>query len=156
MTDAQKKEQQDAFWKTAKEAGAVSGDEYSPRRIGGDQKTTNLILDVILKGEKTGTFGLEALHERMPETKPFVGQYFVLLDGDDQPSAVIQTTDLKPIRYGDITQDDLAIEGPGARQIDVWQKIHQPYWERLLEPHGLKADDDMVVVMEKFEVVYRA
>jgi uncharacterized protein YhfF len=47
-----------------------------------------------------------------------------------------------------------AVEGPGARKLEVWQGIHWPYWTRLLEPHGLEPHEDMIIMVEHFDLVY--
>ena len=144
----------DAFWNEAIKSGATAGDEYWVRRIGGDPETVNIILDLILGGEKCGTFGVQLLQERQPEITPTLGGSAVLVDFDGTPHAVIKTTSLTPVAYKDITEEHLAVEGPGARKLEVWQGIHWPYWTRLLEPHGLEPHENMIVMVEHFDLVY--
>jgi uncharacterized protein YhfF len=144
----------DTFWDDVKTSGADSGDDYWVRRIGGDPDSVDIILDLILKGEKCGTFGVKMLQERQPEITPTLGGVAVLVDFDGMPRAAIKTTQLTPVAYKDITEAHIAVEGPGARKLEVWQGIHWPYWTRLLEPHGLTPSEDMTVMVEHFDLVY--
>lgn len=144
----------DAFWEAAKAADASLGDDYWVRRIGGNRETVDIILDLVLRGEKRGTFGVKLLQERQPEITPNLGGYAILMDMDDAPQAIVKTTQLTPVPYKDITEDHLVVEGPGARKLDVWQDIHWPYWTSLLAKHDLKPSQDMVIVVEHFDRVY--
>jgi uncharacterized protein YhfF len=151
----EKTDQTDAFWQNviSKVTGGV--DDYWVRRIGGDPETVNIILGLILKGEKTGTFGVKILQERQPEITPTLNGTAVLVDIGGTPHAAVTTTQLTPVAYKDISEEHhLGVEGPGARKLDVWQSIHWPYWTRLLEPHGLTPREDMTIMVEHFELIY--
>ena len=76
------------------------------------------------------------------------------MDIDGAPHAAIRTDKLTPVAYKDITEDHLTVEGPGARKLEVWQNIHWPYWTSLLEPCGLEPSEDMIVMVEHFELLY--
>lgn len=144
----------DAFWSAAKAAGASLGDDYWVRRIGGNRETVDIILDLVLKGDKCGTFGVRLLQERQPEITPTLGGDAVLVDMDGKPHGIIKTTQLTPVPYKDITEEHLGVEGPGARKLDVWQNIHWPYWTSLLEKHDLEPSEDMIIVVEHFDLMY--
>ena len=94
------------------------------------------------------------LQERNPAITPTLGGVAVLVDSDGVPHAAIKTTKLTPVAYKDITEEHISVEGPGARKLDVWQNIHWPYWTRLLEPYGLEPSEDMIVMVEHFDLVY--
>jgi uncharacterized protein YhfF len=144
----------DAFWQRAKDAGANIGEDYYVRRIGGDPETTAIITDLVVKGLKRGTFGLQWLQERQPELRPDMDKDAMLINHDGVPQAIVKTTGLTPVPYGEITEEHLKVEGPGARELKRWQEIHWPYWTRLLEPHGLEPTQDMLVMVEHFDLVY--
>ena len=134
-------------------AGHVPGDEYWVRRIGANQFIVDSILSLVLDGEKCGTFGLKWLHERQPETTPILDGYAVLVDMDEAPQAIIKTTQIKPVAYKDITEKHLVIEGPGARALERWREIHWPYWQGLLKPYDLEPTQEMLVMVEHFNLV---
>ena len=142
------------FFQTAKESGADVGDDYWVRRIGGDPETVNIIIGLILKGDKCGTFGVKMLQERNPAITPSLGGVAVLVDCDGAPHAAIRTDTLTPVAYKDITEEHLTVEGPGARKLEVWQNIHWPYWTSLLKPYGLEPSEDMIIMVEHFDLLY--
>ena len=144
----------DAYWNEAKASGTWIGEVYWVRRIGANKPIVDSILDLILSGEKCGTFGLKLLLDRQPGSFPTMGGEAVIVDMDGVPHGIVRTSKLTPVAYKDITEDYLTIEGPGARQLDRWQEIHWPYWSALLDRHDLDPSDDMVVMVEHFELVY--
>lgn len=144
----------EAFWNAAKAAGADLGDTYWVRRMGGNQETVDIIINLVLKGDKRGTFGVKVLQDRQPEIKPTIGMDSIMVDMDGKPHGVLKTTQLTPVPYQEITEDHLVVEGPGARNLKVWQDIHWPYWASTLEQQGLEPSEDMVIVVEHFDLVY--
>jgi uncharacterized protein YhfF len=145
----------EAFWTIAKRSAAAAvGDDYWVRRLGNTQQTVDSILALVLKGQKHGTFGLKWLHDRDPALSPVLGGMAIMVDMDGTPHAIIKTTQATPVAYKDITEDHLSIEGPGARQLSRWQEIHWPYWQTLLAPHNLEPSEDMLVMVEHFDLVY--
>ncbi len=144
----------DAFWGRVKDINSDVGDDYRVRRASGDPKFAPIIMDLILTEKKCGLFGLKHLQDRQPEQVPVMGGVMVLVDFDGTPRGAVQTVKITPVPYKDINDEHLAVEGPGARQIDVWQKIHWPYWTQMLEPFGLEPSEDMIVVVEQFKLIY--
>ncbi|MEQ8735421.1 MAG: ASCH domain-containing protein [Rhodospirillaceae bacterium] len=144
----------DSFWAQAQTTGVVSGDDYWVRRIGANKFVVDSILSLVLDGEKCGTFGLKWLHERQPETAPVLNGYAVLVNMDEAPKAIIKTTKITPVAYKDITEEHLVIEGPGARALDRWRDIHWPYWQELLKPYDLQPTQEMLVMVEHFDLVF--
>jgi uncharacterized protein YhfF len=145
--------QTDAFWESNAPTTNGMSPNYSVRRIGGNVKTTNIILELIVGGHKTGTFGLKWLQDIKRQPAFSVGCYSVLVDINNFPNAIIQTTQIAIINYCDITEEHLLIEGPNARTLGVWKDIHWPYWSGLLEEASLAPSLTMPIVVETFALV---
>lgn len=150
----EKTDQTDAFWQEVKTAEPNVGDAYGVRRLGAHQEMSEIIYDLVKSGEKTGTFGLKHLQDRDPANTPMEGSYTVFVDFDGKPHAAVRVLSLTPTAYKDITEEHLVVEGPGAREVEQWRKIHWPHWTKLLAPHGLEPSEDMIVKVEKFELIY--
>lgn len=150
----EKTEKTDAFWAKAKKSGASLGDDYWVRRIGATKETVDIILPLVLGGQKRGSFGLKPLLDRQPGPGPAVDREAVVIDMDGEPHAILRTTQLTPVPYKDIAEEHLIVEGPGARKLERWQEIHWPYWTALLEPYGLEPSQDMIVMVEHFDLVF--
>lgn len=141
---------------TAAVPGLDPGSDQRTRCIGWDQETSETIVDLVIGGEKVGTFSLPWLHAKAPESKPEIGEYIIQTTFDGAPKALLQTVGLELLTFKDIDAKYTALDGPGVRDVDVWRGVHTKHWNNLLEPHGRKVEEDMPVVVEKFVCVYPA
>lgn len=137
-------------------AAAVPGltPPFKVKRIGTSAEICERLLNLILAGEKTGTFTLPWLHGRHPDWIPATGQLMVYIDFSDRPRALIRQKKPEFTTYDAITDAHTACEGPGARDANAWRKIHWPYWTAQLKEYGLTPHPDMPVCVERFELLY--
>jgi len=145
----------DAFWSACQEKMATipANASYRLRQFGNNAALANVLLNLIISGQKTGTYALPWLYEGDESLTPVVGGYSVATDSDGKPRVLLLTTSLKTLPYNQITEEETQYEGPNARKLKVWQQIHWPYWSRALEQKGKAATEDMPVTVETFEVV---
>lgn len=108
------------------------------------------LVESVLRGDKTATSGLRKDHEpHTDEPLPQVGDVCVLLDYDDEPVAVVETTEVRVVRVADV---DLAFpvdEGEGFETVADWRRAHENFWA------DEEIDDDTLIVAERFRVVER-
>jgi len=111
------------------------------------------LVDAVLKGEKTATSSLLAEWLLDDQELPAVGDRRKVLDSDDNPVAVIETTAVDVIRLGDV---DLALahdEGEGFESVADWRRAHERFWTKEVMPRlpssmaGPLIDDAKVVVV---------
>jgi len=126
---------------------------FRVRRLGDDPRLCRLILSVIRRGEKTGTFTPVAFFSAPGESLPLPGEYYVLTDPDGRADCVVRLTAtvVKPLDA--ITVEDLLCEGAALRRLDAWKKLHRAYWKDKLVPYGLAPDGDLPVLCQRFELV---
>jgi uncharacterized protein YhfF len=108
------------------------------------------LVDAVLRGDKTATAGLRSDHA--PDTDeplPEVGQRFALLDFDDRPVAVVETTEVRIVPAGDIDLEFARDEGEGFESVEDWRRAHESFWAE----HELT--DDTLIVAERFRLVER-
>ena len=103
------------------------------------------LVDAVLRGDKTATAGLYEQDEPLPN----VGDRFVLLDFDDEPVAVVETTEVRVVRVGDVDLAFALDEGEGFETLADWRRAHEYFWA----DHEI--DDDTLVVAERFVLVER-
>jgi len=111
------------------------------------------LLALVLAGVKTGTassmWDYEATGDRMPQ----VGDLSVILDGAGEPRAVIETTDLRVVPFGEVDAEHAHAEGEGDRTLAHWRAVHERFWrEHSDNPRGY--EPDMPVLCERFRLVY--
>ena len=105
------------------------------------------LVELILRGEKTATAGLVLDYEAEGEELPEVGEHFVVLDFDDQPVGVIETTEVRVVRAADVDEQFARDEGEGFESVADWREAH----ERFFEAYAM--DDETLVVCERFKLV---
>jgi uncharacterized protein YhfF len=106
------------------------------------------LVDAVLRGEKTATAGLHDDHGP-DEPLPTVGERFVLVGFDDEPLAVVETTEVRVLRAGDIDVAFARDEGEGFESVADWRRAHEAFWS------DREIDDETLVVAERFRIVER-
>jgi uncharacterized protein YhfF len=116
------------------------------------------LVAAVLRGEKTATSSLLAEWLLDDMELPVAGERREVLDSDDDPVAVIETTAVDVIRLGDV---DLALareEGEGFDGVAEWRQAHERFWADEVMPRlpanmsGPLTDDAKVVVV-RFRLV---
>ena len=145
----------EAFWQMCVQQSNVdpATDFYRVRYFGADATTARRLMDLIAAGEKTVTFTLPWIYQGHPNLTPVPGGYTVVTDFEGHPELLLRTTRVKTLAFAEVTEEETRFEGPGARTLDAWRKIHWPFFENALKPLGKQPAEDMPVTVEDFEVV---
>lgn len=128
---------------------------YVAEALGDNPDLANRLGTLILDGTKTGT--CSALWEWEAENKPIaeVGLLTVVLDGDNQPLCIIETTQVWIQPYDQVDAEFAAAEGEGDRSLDDWRRAHWNFFARTLPKIGRQPSPDMPLVCERFRRIYR-
>ena len=106
------------------------------------------LVDAVLRGEKTATAGLRSDYgpdDRLPEA----GDRSLLLGWDDEPLGVVETTEVRIVRAGDVDLQFARDEGEGFESVADWRAAHERFWA------GQEITDETLVVAERFRLVER-
>ena len=106
-------------------------------------------------GIKTATASAYPLYELEQEDLPKVGEYNVILLTDGTALCITKTTKVSLVPYRDISEAHAYREGEGDRSLSYWRKVHEPFFTEELASAGLVFTEDMTVVCEEFEVVFK-
>ncbi|MGH3064955.1 MAG: ASCH domain-containing protein, partial [Gaiellaceae bacterium] len=101
-----------------------------------------------LLGDKTATAGLRSDYEP-GESLPRIGSKALLLGFDDEPVAVVEPTEVRVVRAGDVDLAFAVDEGEGFETVADWRRAHEKFWA----DHEI--DDGTLVVAERFRLVER-
>lgn len=154
----------DAFWTDAKiraglnPASAYTGpnaaDSVPPPAwsFGADPATADALIELVLAGVKTATAGALWDYEAEDEPLPTSGSLAILLDGAQQPRALIRTTDVRIVPFDEVDAEHAHLEGEGDRSLVSWRDIHRRFFTEHAG-HDRGFADDMPVVLERFEVL---
>ncbi|WP_392669267.1 ASCH domain-containing protein [Streptomyces sp. LN785] len=114
------------------------------------------LVAAVLSGVKVSTTGLLAEYEAEQEEPPPVGERSALIDSDGREVAVVEVTEVRVLRLGDVDLQHAIDEGDTS--VARWRAGHERFWhgaemrEALGDPE-FTADDDTLVVAERFRVV---
>lgn len=137
-------------------SAAAHSKAYLVDQFGDSPKLANELGKLVLSGIKTAT--CSALWEWQAEVEPLptMGTYTIVLDGEGQPLCIIQTTEVT-IRAFDAVDAQFAYdEGEGNRTLESWRREHWRYFSRVLPNIGKMPTPEMLLVCERFRVVFPA
>ena len=123
------------------------------RRLRRDGRRARLL---VLHGPKRATAELVQAFAAQGEPLPRAGDRCVVLGGDGRPLAVVRTTE---VRVGPLSSVDDRFawdEGEGDRTRAWWLDAHTRFFSRQCTAMGLTFSDDIGVVFERFELVWRS
>jgi len=103
------------------------------------------LVDAVLRGDKTATAGLREEQEALA----WPGQRALLLGYDDEPVGVIEVTEVRVVRAGDVDDEFARDEGEGYDTVAGWREAH----ERFFSEHEIT--DDTLFVLERFRLLRR-
>jgi len=108
---------------------------------------------LVVDGPKRATAGLSAQYD-LPDADPLpeVGAYSVVVGGRGQPLAVIRTTEVTVKPMSEVDDAFAWDEGEGDRSLAYWMRAHRAFFTRQLAAHGESFQDDMLVVLERFQL----
>lgn len=178
MDDAEIK----AFWADARVRGglnpaesyigATAADMLPPPAwsFGSTPEEADRLLALVLQGLKTAS--ASALWEYGPGPRghddgagdtlvrtqvdvevPEPGSLSIVLDGAGHPRALLRTTHVEVVRFGDVDEEHAQREGEGS--LERWRADHRRFFEEHA-PAGQRVDEDTRVVLERFVVVVPA
>jgi uncharacterized protein YhfF len=124
------------------------------RTFGSSAAMANVIVPLILTGQKTGTFALASDFEADPAAAPQVGDDYVVTWFEGPPALLYRVTEVQIVPFEGIDHDHVQVEGPNARNVDTWRRIHWEYWGSLLRGKGREPSMTMPVIFHRFEVLY--
>lgn len=118
------------------------------------------LVAAILSGEKTATASLVLEYEVAGEQLPQVGDRSALVDSAGRRLAVLETTEVRVLRAGDVDETFARDEGEGFESVADWREAHRRFWESeqyraAVRRPDLVLTDDEPVVAERFRLVER-
>ncbi|MBD2732183.1 ASCH domain-containing protein [Nostoc sp. FACHB-892] len=152
------KEQLEEYWQVylVSVPNALSNIEgYEAEQFGDNPALADELGKLILKGVKTAT--CSALWEWEAEGReiPKVGLKTIVLDGNDNPLCIIETIEVEIQAFNEVDTQFAFEEGEDDRSLESWQTQHWKYFWRVLPKIGKQPTSEMLLVCERFRVVYK-
>ena len=118
-------------------------------RFGGDRKLADELANRVITGAKTATCSRYRGGNLLDE-----GGLRILLDGGGIPQCVIETDEVTVCAFRDVDAEFAAAEGEGDLSLEYWRKAHWEFFTQEAEIEGDAVSEEMLVVCERFRVVY--
>jgi uncharacterized protein YhfF len=111
--------------------------------------------ELIAGGIKTAT--CSALWEWQAEGKPIPreGLLTLVMDGGGDPLCISETTEVAVRQYNQVDSDFAQAEGEGDFSLEYWRQVHRNFFSRILPKIGREFSEDMALVCERFQVIYK-
>ena len=135
------------FWKESRLHG-----EYDAWSFG---ENSDLLALLVRDGIKRATSSCFDLYEIEKEELPNTNTYSIILDSKNQPVCIIKNFKVSVIPFKDVTEDMAFAEGEGNRTLKYWKEQHEAFFKKELKEFNKEFSENMKIVFEEFEVVYR-
>jgi len=142
------------FWEKAKSETGIEGEFTDAYGIGDTPEFKQELLNLVLEGKKRASTSLVKEGELEGWPEPEVGQYNIILDGYDNPAAVIKTVSVRRCSFIDVDDEHAYWEGEDDRTLESYIREHTKYYSRRGAALGFDFTTDMEVILERFKLVY--
>nr|WP_300301623.1 ASCH domain-containing protein [Anaerosolibacter sp.] len=120
-----------------------------------NEEDANELAELVLKGIKRATASLYLGYEYENEKVPEAGDHSIITDWNGMAQCIIRTKEVTIMPYKEVSEEFAATEGEGDGSLEYWRNAHWSYFSREMEAIGKDPTEDMLVVCEEFEVVYK-
>ncbi len=127
---------------------------YQAWSFGNNPDMANHLGNLVLEGVKTATASLVWSYDSGDDPLPTIGQYSIILNGQDMPLCIIQTTELDIVPFDEVDEAQAYLEGEGDRSLAYWREVHWKFFEEECRLIGRLPELKMPVLCERFTLVY--
>lgn len=122
----------------------------------GDEWNANECARLVLEGTKTATCSLKVAYELEGENLPQVGQLMVVLNWDEDPVCIIETSSIEHRPFNAVSEEFAFAEGEGDRSYLSWHSSHSQFFQSVCDELNIVWSEDRELVCERFKVVFRS
>ena len=137
------------------ESTASTNKKYTSWYFCDNEKSANDLANLVREGIKKGTTSLYDLYEIDNEELPIVDSYSIITDWNGIAKCIIRTKEVTILPFKDVNEEFAKIEGEGDKSLKYWQSVHVHFFTSELKERRMEFSQNMLVVFEEFEVVYK-
>ncbi|OPJ57829.1 ASCH domain-containing protein [Clostridium oryzae] len=120
-----------------------------------NEKSANDLAELVKKGIKRATTSLHCFYEVEGESLPKIGELSIITDWNGEAQGIIETTKVTVMPFKEVSSEFAFREGEGDKSLEYWKKVHIHFFTKELKEINMEFSEDMLVVCEEFEVVYK-
>jgi uncharacterized protein YhfF len=114
------------------------------------------LAELTLSGEKNATTtGIYSWYEEANADLPKIGTKQIVTDFDGKALAIIETKKVDTIPFNKMSKEYAAMDmGTKINPLEKWRKAHWDFFTTIMEESGEKPTEDMLIVFERFEIIW--
>lgn len=121
----------------------------------GDEFCADELFELVYEGKKVATCGSLWTYEHYNEEPFRAGELSIVTNFFGTKGCVIRTIATQIKKFNEITEEEAQLEGEGDLSLNYWRKEHERFFKREFLDINKTFSEDIPVVFEKFEVIYR-
>lgn len=134
---------------------ANTNKRYTSWHFCDNKESANNLAKLVISGSKSGTSSLYDIYKIENEELPKDDEYSVITDWNGIAQCVIRTKKVMILPFKDVTAESAKSEGEGDKSLSYWKSTHMEYFKKELMDYELEFDQNMLIVFEEFEVIYK-
>lgn len=142
-----------SYWEKFKKENNITTNHYIAWSFGSNKKMADNLANLTLKGIKTATTSALDLYEPK-ESRPFVGEYNIILDGSEKPICITQTKVVEEVPFNLVSQEHAYHEGEGDQSLQYWRDVHKKFFKDEYSEMNKEFTDNIPCLCEVFKVVF--
>lgn len=142
------------LWKEYKKINTDAPEHYDAWAFGASKEDADELAKLVIEGTKTATSSSYMLYEVEEEPLPYEGLHNIILDGNGEALAIIETTEIEIVPYREVTEEHAYLEGEGDRSLAYWREVHEKFFKSELQNVNQDFHDRIPVVCERFKLIY--
>ncbi|MDL4839887.1 ASCH domain-containing protein [Aquibacillus rhizosphaerae] len=143
------------MWKDYQKINPNGPKDYEAWAFGDSKEMADELAELVLEGTKTATSSIYTLYELEKEELPYVGLVNIILDGEGNAVAIVETTSVVIVPFDEVSAEHAYLEGEGDRTLRYWCDVHEAFFKKELESINQDFDCKIPVVCERFKLVYK-
>lgn len=120
-----------------------------------NKKDADACVELVIKGIKQATSSSLWWYKKYNEPLPKIDDLAIVTNWEGVPKVITRVTKVSKVKLGEIDEAYAFKEGEGDKSLAYWHKVHWQYYAREMEPFGEKPSEDMIIVCEEFETIYK-
>lgn len=129
--------------------------KYSTWYFSNNEEDANNLVDLVIRGEKTGTSSLYYWYTSDNEQLSRPGEYSIITNWEGIAQCIIMTRKVTILPFKYVTEEFAIMEGEGDKSLEYWRNVHIKFFTEELKEVGKQFNEDMNIVYEEFEVVFK-
>ena len=142
------------LWEEYNKINPNAPDYYDAWPFGNSKEMADELAKLVIEGTKSATASNYTMYQIDDETLPYIGLHNIILDGNGEAVAVMETVAVEIVPFDEVTEEHAYLEGEGDRSLSYWRKVHEDFFKKELEGIQQPFHNKIPVVCEKLKLLY--